>query len=182
VFVLFLMEFICWFIMKITNLFIGFPGTRACLDALENVAASSGEQQISSIAMAGGATRSDMWLQMHADVTQTPVVVGECENAPLLGCGVLAAAALKHRAAAAAVVAKNINITSIEGARDGGMELSSCGLLLSTSIDECVHDMVRQSNIIEPNRCLAEEYDVVYKQYVMIAPALSEIYDTMAKK
>ena len=43
--------------------------------------------------MAGGACRSEVWLQLHADVTGLPVVVGECPDAPLLGAACLAATA-----------------------------------------------------------------------------------------
>ena len=62
-------------------------GTRACVDALEMAGHTCQE-----IVLAGGVTRSELWLQMHADVTNKVVTV--CENsgnAPLLGCAVLAA-------------------------------------------------------------------------------------------
>jgi ribulose-phosphate 3-epimerase len=62
-------------------------GTRACVDAL----AAADSSSIDEIIMAGGITRSPLWLQMHADVTGKPVVL--CENgadAPLLGCAILA--------------------------------------------------------------------------------------------
>jgi len=60
-------------------------GTRACLEGLEKAGHGCDE-----IVMAGGATRSDLWLQMHADVTGKPVVVCEFADAPLLGCAILA--------------------------------------------------------------------------------------------
>lgn len=60
-------------------------GTRACIDAL----AAAGHD-CSEIVIAGGATRSPLWLQMHADVTGRPVVVCENADAPLLGCAILA--------------------------------------------------------------------------------------------
>ena len=41
--------------------------------------------------MAGGSTRSPLWLQLHADVTGKPVLVCENADAPLLGCAILAA-------------------------------------------------------------------------------------------
>ena len=61
-------------------------GTKACIDGLSNAGHVADE-----IIIAGGTTRSPLWLQMHADVTGLPVVV--CENggdAPLLGCAILA--------------------------------------------------------------------------------------------
>ena len=60
-------------------------GTKACLEGLENAGHGCDE-----IVIAGGATRSDLWLQMHADVTGKPVVVCEFADAPLLGCAILA--------------------------------------------------------------------------------------------
>ena len=41
------------------------------------------------IIIAGGTTRSKLWLQMHADVTGKPVVLCENIDAPLLGCAIL---------------------------------------------------------------------------------------------
>lgn len=60
-------------------------GTKACLEGLEKAGHSCEE-----IVIAGGATRSELWLQMHADVTGKPVVVCEFADAPLLGCAILA--------------------------------------------------------------------------------------------
>ena len=60
-------------------------GTRACVDALE-----AAGHQCEQIVMAGGATRSKLWLQMHADIAGKPVVVCENSDAPLLGCAILA--------------------------------------------------------------------------------------------
>lgn len=60
-------------------------GTRACVDGLESAGHICDE-----IIIAGGATRSPLWLQMHADVTGKPVVLCENIDAPLLGCAILA--------------------------------------------------------------------------------------------
>jgi pentose-5-phosphate-3-epimerase len=60
-------------------------GTRACIDGLENAGHLCNE-----IIIAGGTTRSKLWLQMHADVTNKPVVLCENIDAPLLGCAILA--------------------------------------------------------------------------------------------
>ena len=62
-------------------------GTRACIEGLERAGHPCRE-----IVLAGGVARSDLWLQMHADVTNKTVVVCEnSEQAPLLGCAILAA-------------------------------------------------------------------------------------------
>jgi ribulose-phosphate 3-epimerase len=64
-------------------------GTRACIEALAQAGHNCDE-----IIMAGGATNSDLWLQMHADVTGKPVIVCENSDAPLLGCAILASIGL----------------------------------------------------------------------------------------
>ena len=46
--------------------------------------------KIETIVIAGGATRSKFWLQMHADITECEVIVTECSDAPSLGCAILA--------------------------------------------------------------------------------------------
>ncbi len=60
-------------------------GTRGCIDGLEKAGHLCNE-----IIISGGTTRSQMWLQMHADVTNKQVVLCENIDAPLLGCAILA--------------------------------------------------------------------------------------------
>ena len=43
------------------------------------------------IVMAGGATRSPLWLQIHADVSNLPLTITKVPDAPSLGCAILAA-------------------------------------------------------------------------------------------
>ena len=43
------------------------------------------------IVVAGGATRSDLWLRIHADVSNLPLTLTAVAEAPLLGCAILAA-------------------------------------------------------------------------------------------
>lgn len=42
------------------------------------------------IVVAGGATLSDLWLQVHADVSNLPLTLTAVADAPLLGCAILA--------------------------------------------------------------------------------------------
>jgi FGGY-family pentulose kinase len=44
-----------------------------------------------SAVVSGGATRSDLWLQIHADVSNLPLTLTKNPDAPLLGCAILAA-------------------------------------------------------------------------------------------
>lgn len=109
--------------------------------------------------VAGGATRSETWLQMHAgtmyilrycslvsslciticifitDITGVPVSTGVFDNSPVLGCGVLAAV--------------------------------GCGL--HDSISDAVIAMVQQRTQIEPSIENKSKYDVVYKVCSRIA-------------
>lgn len=62
-------------------------GTRACIQGLENAGLDC-----TSIVIAGGATRSPLFLSLHSHVTGKPVIVCENSDAPLLGCAILASA------------------------------------------------------------------------------------------
>ncbi len=61
-------------------------GTELVLEAMRAGGVSPAE-----ITICGGATRSDLWLQIHADVSGIPLVVTRVPDAPCLGCAVLAA-------------------------------------------------------------------------------------------
>jgi len=45
------------------------------------------------IVIAGGATRSDLWMQIHADVSNVPLTLTRVADAPALGSAILAAVA-----------------------------------------------------------------------------------------
>lgn len=64
---------------------IGF-GTRAILDAFAEAGYQSGEMTVG-----GGASASDLWLQIHADTAGIPVRVPASPDAPSTGSAVLAA-------------------------------------------------------------------------------------------
>ena len=61
-------------------------GTRLIFETM-----TRGGYEPKEVVIAGGATRSELWLQIHADVTGVPHVVTECSDAPALGCAILAA-------------------------------------------------------------------------------------------
>jgi len=67
------------------------------------------------IVICGGATRSDLWMQIHADVCGQPLTVTRVAEAPALGSAILAAKAAGHYAsiqeAAGAMVAVARRIT-----------------------------------------------------------------------
>lgn len=61
-------------------------GTRLIFETMER-----GGYAPKEVVIAGGTTRSELWLQIGADVTGLPHVVTECTDAPALGCAILAA-------------------------------------------------------------------------------------------
>jgi ribulose kinase len=69
---------------------IGF-GTRAILDAFARAGYTSSEMTVG-----GGATASDLWLQIHADTAALPVRVPQSPDAPSTGSAVLAAHGAGH--------------------------------------------------------------------------------------
>lgn len=75
-------------------------GTKAAVRGLRNAG-----HVADCITMAGGATKSPLWLQMHADATGLEVVVNECAEAPLLGAACLAAVGAGHFASVHEAVA-----------------------------------------------------------------------------
>jgi FGGY-family pentulose kinase len=48
---------------------------------------------VSEIYACGGATRSNLWMQIHSDVSGIPIQIPEVQDAPLLGSAILAAVA-----------------------------------------------------------------------------------------
>jgi FGGY-family pentulose kinase len=62
-------------------------GTRVILDKMEE------NFKIDEIITCGGATKSDLWMQIHADVTGKPILIPEDQNAVSLGSGILGAVA-----------------------------------------------------------------------------------------
>ena len=60
-------------------------GTRAILDRMAEAGFEGRE-----IVVGGGAAKSELWLQIHADTAGLPVVVPDAADAPLLGAAILA--------------------------------------------------------------------------------------------
>ncbi len=83
-------------------------GTECVLEAMR---ASSYVPE--GIVIAGGPTKSEMWLQCHADVSQVPFILTEVSDAPCLGSAILAAVGAKlfddiHSAVKAMVHVKRV--------------------------------------------------------------------------
>jgi ribulose kinase len=69
---------------------IGF-GTRAILDAFRRAGYESGEMTVG-----GGASASDLWMQIHADTSGLPIRIPASPDAPSTGSAVLAAHGAGH--------------------------------------------------------------------------------------
>ncbi len=69
---------------------IGF-GTRAILDAFRRAGYDSGEMTVG-----GGASASDLWMQIHADTSGLPIRIPASPDAPSTGSAVLAAHGAGH--------------------------------------------------------------------------------------
>ncbi|MDR2551649.1 MAG: hypothetical protein LBD31_00565 [Treponema sp.] len=84
-------------------------GTQVILDTMER------HFKIEEIITCGGAAKSELWMQIHADVTGKPILIPEDQNAVSLGSGILAAVSAGWypdiRSAAAAMVRKGKTVT-----------------------------------------------------------------------
>lgn len=130
-------------------------GTRAAVEALAKAGITRG---VTQMAVAGGATRSPLWLQMHADVTGLPVVVGEFDNAPLLGAAMLAA----------------VGAGSFDDATDD-VGAASASVLLHAKVQRAAQAMVRERLRVEPNAAAKRAYDEVFAVYERAAAASREL-------
>ena len=65
------------------------------------------------MAVAGGATQSPLWLQIHADVMGTALTLTEVPDAPALGCAILAAYASGHYASIDEAVSAMVRVRSV---------------------------------------------------------------------
>ena len=66
-------------------------GTRSCFESLEGEDLDNhADSKATEVVIAGGATRSDLWLQLHADITGRTFLLNENTDGPLLGCAILA--------------------------------------------------------------------------------------------
>eukprot|EP00908_Phaeocystis_cordata_P009736 Transcript_20528.p1 GENE.Transcript_20528~~Transcript_20528.p1 ORF type:complete len:469 (-),score=202.01 Transcript_20528:288-1694(-) len=134
-------------------------GTKASLLAL---AAATGAPP-ALLLMAGGATRSPFFTQMHADATGVPVEVGECANAPLLGAAVLAAA---------------LPGSLHGGGTDGGAADGGAAATLAVAVGA----MVRAAKTVAPQAEAAAAYDELYRRgYASVAPTLAPLSHRLAR-
>jgi sugar (pentulose or hexulose) kinase len=64
-------------------------GHRHILEALDQAGV-----HVNEVRASGGGAKSDVWLQMHADVANTPVTITSSEDAAIVGCAVAASVCL----------------------------------------------------------------------------------------
>ena len=76
------------------------------------------------LAVAGGATNSPLWLQIHADVSGLPLRLTRVPDAPALGCAILAAVASGAFPDVAAAVKAMVHTDRVVLPRPGERSLS----------------------------------------------------------
>lgn len=136
-------------------------GTKAAIDALNE--AGHGAREIK---IAGGATRSDLWLQMHADVTGLPVVVTHYDNAPLLGSALLAGV--------------GAGLFDSDDSNNNDDDIHTKYQSILKKVRRGIQSMVRISKRIEPNPEAVKFYEKIYLQYRMATKAVKEISHSLA--
>ena len=67
--------------------------------------------KIDTLIACGGATQSDLWMQIHADVSGIPLTLTEVADAPALGSAILAAVAAGHYASIEEAVGAMVKVT-----------------------------------------------------------------------
>ena len=147
-------------------------GTRSAIDALRLaglVDDSSGGSCEStppvSIAVSGGATRSTMFLQMHADVTNMTVVVGTFDNAPMLGAAILAA-----------VGTGQFKSSVSKGRRRNSIQTTT----FQEQIDEAVACMVHELKRLHPCPIASQEYSRLYSNYMHFTAQVEDLSHALA--
>lgn len=132
-------------------------GTKAAIDALQSACESHDDLESDSIAVAGGSTRSEFWLQMHADVMGKKVTVGKVDNAPLLGCAILAAVG------AGCYRNEKENINFLE------------------ELDAAIDSMVHESRRLEPILENTAQYNRIYSVYTHLTSSLQLISHALSR-
>jgi FGGY family of carbohydrate kinases, C-terminal domain/Ribulose-phosphate 3 epimerase family len=158
-------------------------GTRAAIDALikagivgsPNGTGTCSDSDYSGVemAVAGGATRSPLFLQMHADVTGVPVVVGEFDNAPLLGSAILAAVGAGYFTDDRGGVGAGAGARGLVG--EAGKDGKYDGMAIRNSVTRAVAAMVRPARRLEPDTRAKAAYDKVFSVYERAAEAVRHI-------
>jgi pentose-5-phosphate-3-epimerase len=151
-------------------------GTRAALEALDAAGITAGATEL---LVAGGATRSPLWLQMHSDATGLPVAVGEVDNAPLLGAAILAAVGAgcfddAHADADLLLLAAN------ENGEGDATQLQRMRLLLRRRVERAAGAMVRRKLRVEPDPAAKAAYDRLFPAYRRAVAAARDVSHALA--
>ncbi len=138
-------------------------GTRAALDGLEEATGSRPDVLLA----AGGAARSPLWLQMHADACNLPVVLLDGgSEAPLLGAAVLAAA-----------LPGSLHGEEVSNEEPGAPgDEPPAASASPAAIGRAVGAMVRHGARIDPDPERAAQYEALYRsRYMHIAPTVAPL-------
>lgn len=138
-------------------------GTRSAIDALRLAGlVDDPSTRPVSIAVSGGATRSTLFLQMHADVTNMTVVVGTFDNAPMLGAAILAAVGTSQFNSSVSKE-KCIKVDTFQ-----------------EQIDEAVACMVHELKRLHPCPIASQEYSRLYRNYMHLTAQVEDLSRALA--
>lgn len=132
-------------------------GTRAAIDALPSERESNDQQSRKPIILAGGVSRSHLWLQMTADVTNRSVITAEIDNSPLIGGAILAAAGYKLMQQQQ-LKPENSNRERIHA--------------IVTSVRDTSVRFIKEKQHIFPNQTAVTLYDFAYQRYLRMTSSI----------
>lgn len=129
-------------------------GTKQAIDSLATAGHGCKE-----IIVAGGACRSKFFLQMHSDVCGLPISINLYDNAPLVGCAILAYAG---------------TMNSHEQNKDSDT-FDSYVHAIHDKIQKGIDKLVKVSHIVEPNLNATVKYNQMYNLYKQIPHSIEDI-------
>ena len=127
-------------------------GTKHAIDSM-----TAAGHKCEEIIIAGGATRSNLFLQMHSDVCGLPITCNLYDNAPLVGCAILAYAGTMN-------------------CNDNGPDtFDTYANDIHLKIQKGIDKLVKVSHVVQPNLNATLKYSEMYKLYKQIPRSIEHI-------
>ena len=127
-------------------------GTKHAIDSM-----TAAGHKCEEIIVAGGATRSDLFLQMHCDVCGLPITCNLYDNAPLVGCAILAYAGTMNF--------HDNNLDTFDKYSND----------IHLKIQKGIDKLVKVSHVVQPNLNATLKYNQMYKLYKQIPRSVEDI-------
>lgn len=130
----------------------------------------------SKIFIAGGSTKSELWLQCHADVCGLPFVLTKVGDAPLLGCAILAAACAGLYPDINAAIQKMVGIVRViepDAARNQAYKKHFASYQqLYPALKKCSHYRGRFLGLTESNDTTESMVDQIKSLRPIVSPSI----------